>query len=141
MNDDRERFVDPLDVTNLDQDGVFQFLISEGYPATRYMVKWMFLRREVKPVRLGNGNYVSRRDVLNWIESRRQPGRYRAPERGLDDPAAKQTQLPESDVAQIQQEYAEGKWSVADLAYIHDVDRKVIRRILNAAETKTAQAS
>ncbi len=83
MNDDRERFVDPLDVTNLDQDGVFQFLISEGYPATRHLVKWMFLRREVVPVRLGNTNYVSRRDVLNWIESRRQPGNYRLPDDAL----------------------------------------------------------
>ncbi len=71
-------FVDPLDIPNLDQDGVFDYLILDlDIPATRHMVKWAFLRREMIPVRLGNSNYVSRRDVLNWIESRRQPGTYR----------------------------------------------------------------
>ena len=73
---------DPMDVANLTQDGVLQFLIDCGYPATRHMVKWAFLRRELKPVRLGNCNYVSRRDVLNWVESRRQQGNYVAPDNG-----------------------------------------------------------
>lgn len=69
--------VDPLIVTNLNQDGAFQFLCEQGYPVTRRMIKYAFDRKEVKPARLGNGNYVSRRDLLDWIESRRQDGPYR----------------------------------------------------------------
>ena len=83
MNEDRDKFVDPLDVTNLDQDGVFHFLVDEGFPATRHLVKYMFLRREVHPVRLGHGNYVSRRDVLDWVQSRRQSGTYSLPDDAL----------------------------------------------------------
>ena len=72
--------MDPIDVTNLNQDGVFEYLAGEGFPVTRRMIKWAVLRRELIPVRLGRGNYWSRRDALQWIESRRQPGVYRAPE-------------------------------------------------------------
>jgi hypothetical protein len=68
--------VDPLDVTNLNQEGAFRYLLELGYPVTRRMIKYAFDRREVHPVRLGNGNYVSRRDMLGWIESRRQAGHY-----------------------------------------------------------------
>lgn len=72
--------IDPMKVTNLSEDGVFRYLLELGYPVTRRMIKYAFLRRELVPVRLGVGNYVSRQDALNWIESRRQPGIYRAPE-------------------------------------------------------------
>ena len=72
--------VDPMKVTNLSEEGVFQFLRELGYPVTRRMVKYAILRRELVPVRLGVGNYVSRQDVLDWVESRRQPGVYRAPQ-------------------------------------------------------------
>lgn len=73
--------VDPFDVTNLNQDAAFKFLAEQGYPVTRRMIKYAFDRREVHPVRLGNGNYVSRRDMLKWIESRRQAEvHYRLPE-------------------------------------------------------------
>jgi hypothetical protein len=44
------------------------------------MIKYAFMRRELIPVRLGVGNYVSRQDALDWVESRRQHGNYRAPE-------------------------------------------------------------
>lgn len=69
--------VDPLDATNLNQDSAFQYLLEQGFPVTRRMIKYAFDRKEVRPARLGNGNYVSRRDMLNWIESRRQDGPYR----------------------------------------------------------------
>jgi hypothetical protein len=72
-----KKLLDPLDVPNLNQDEVFWFMVDEGIPTTRWMVKQMFARREVHPVRLGNSNYVSRRQVLEWVESRRQPGNYR----------------------------------------------------------------
>lgn len=73
--------MDPLNVTNLNQEGAYLYLAELGYPVTRRMIKWAFLNRELVPVRLGVGNFVSRRDCLNWIESRRQPGIYRAPGR------------------------------------------------------------
>ena len=72
--------VDPLDVTELTQETSYLFLKGEGFPVTRRMIKYAVMRRELVPVRLGNGNYFSRRDLLNWVESRRQPGIYHAPE-------------------------------------------------------------
>lgn len=72
--------VDPMKVTNLNEDGVYRYLQEQGYPVTRRMIKYAFLRRELVPVRLGVGNYVSRQDALDWVESRRQPGNYHAPE-------------------------------------------------------------
>jgi hypothetical protein len=72
--------VDPMKVTNLTENGVYQYLLELGYPVTRRMIKWAVMRRELVPVRLGVGNYWSRQDALDWVESRRQPGIYRAPE-------------------------------------------------------------
>jgi hypothetical protein len=72
--------VDPNDVANLNQEAAFQKLIEWGYPVTRRMIKYAVMRRELIPVRLGNGNYLSANDLLKWIESRRQPGIYRVPE-------------------------------------------------------------
>lgn len=72
--------VDPMKVTNLNEDGVYKYLLEQGYPVTRRMIKYAFLRRELVPVRLGVGNYVSRQDALDWVESRRQPGNYIASE-------------------------------------------------------------
>ncbi len=69
--------VDPLDVIDLNQDAAFNFLAGLGFPVTRRMIKYAFDRKEVKPARFGNGNYVSRRDMLAWVESRRQSGPYR----------------------------------------------------------------
>lgn len=37
-------------------------------------------RREVAPTRLGNANWFCRRDIAEWLRSRKQPGPYRAPE-------------------------------------------------------------
>ncbi len=71
----------PLDVTDLTEEQLWEYLVSLGYPVTRRAIKWAVLRREILPVRLGRGNYFSRRDGLDWIESRRQPGNYHAPER------------------------------------------------------------
>jgi hypothetical protein len=35
-------------------------------------------RREIHPTRLGNANWFSTRDVVEWLKSRKQPGHYRA---------------------------------------------------------------
>jgi hypothetical protein len=72
--------VDPKEVANLNQEAAFQKLREWGYPVTRRMIKYAVLRRELKPVRLGNGNYLSENDLAAWIESRRQAGIYRLPE-------------------------------------------------------------
>ena len=34
-------------------------------------------RREIIPTRLGNSNWFSTRDVVEWLRSRKQPGHYR----------------------------------------------------------------
>jgi hypothetical protein len=73
--------MDPNDVANLNQEAAYEKLREWGYPVTRRMIKYAFDRREMKPVRLGVGNYVSINDLQAWIESRRQEGgRYRLPE-------------------------------------------------------------
>ncbi len=72
--------VDPNEVANLNQEQLFEELLNLGFPVTRFMIKQAVLRRELVPVRLGLGNYFSVNDGLRWIESRRQPGIYRAPE-------------------------------------------------------------
>ena len=40
---------------------------------TRRSVKYAVMNREILPTRLGNNNYFSKRDGLNWIASRKQP--------------------------------------------------------------------
>lgn len=72
--------VDPNEVTNLNREQLFQKLREMGYPVTRYLLKTAVERREIVPTRLGVANYFSVNDGLRWIESRRQPGVYRAPE-------------------------------------------------------------
>lgn len=71
--------VDPNEVTNLTEYGLFRKLRELGYPVTEYMIRIAVRRREIQPVRLGNGNYFSVNDGLRWIESRRQTGSYRVP--------------------------------------------------------------
>lgn len=71
--------MDPNDVANLNQEAAFEKLRDWGYPITRRTIKYAFDRRELKPVRLGNGNYVSINDLVAWLESRRQSGAYRLP--------------------------------------------------------------
>jgi hypothetical protein len=70
----------PDDVANLNQEAAFQKLSEWGYPVTRRTIKYAVLRRELVPVRLGNGNYLSINDLRRWIESRRQAGTYQLPE-------------------------------------------------------------
>jgi hypothetical protein len=53
---------------------------DEGLPVTRRAIKYAVLRREIQPTRLGGGNFYSKRDGLDWVKSRNQPGVYRAPE-------------------------------------------------------------
>jgi hypothetical protein len=72
--------MDPDDVANLNQEAAFEKLREWGYPVTRRMIKYAVLRRELVPVRLGNGNYLSANDLRRWIESRRQAGVYRLPD-------------------------------------------------------------
>jgi hypothetical protein len=74
--------VDPLDIPNLSEQQLFEKLRELGFPVTRRSIKDAVMRRELIPVRIGRGNYMSIRDGLNWIESRRQPGLYKAPKIG-----------------------------------------------------------
>lgn len=70
----------PDDVANLNQEAAFQKLREWGYPVTRRTIKYAVLRRELVPVRLGNGNYLSANDLRRWIESRRQASTYKLAE-------------------------------------------------------------
>jgi hypothetical protein len=53
---------------------------DEGIPVSRRTIKWAVLRREILPTRLGSSNRFSKQDGWAWLESRKQPGRYQAPE-------------------------------------------------------------
>jgi hypothetical protein len=73
--------MDDLDRPNLTEQELYEFLFyDEDLPVTRRAVKHAVLRREIRPTRLGNGNYYSKRDGLDWVKSRKQSGVYRAPE-------------------------------------------------------------
>lgn len=73
--------LDELDKPNLTEQELFEYLYYDEnlVGVTRRSIKWAVLRREIIPTRIGNRNYFSRRDGLEWIASRRQPGIYRAP--------------------------------------------------------------
>lgn len=64
----------------LTEQGLYEYLHNEeGLPVTRRAIKYAVLRREIQPTRLGGGNFYSKRDGLDWVKSRKQPGVYRAP--------------------------------------------------------------
>jgi hypothetical protein len=70
--------MDDLDRPNLSEQELYEYLyFDEDLPVTRRGIRDAVLRREILPTRIGRGNYFSKRDGLNWIASRRQPGRYR----------------------------------------------------------------
>ena len=69
-----------IDIPNINQAKMFLVLTVLNFYVTERAVKYAFLRREIVPVRLGQSNFVSFRDIINWVESRRQPGIYHAPE-------------------------------------------------------------
>lgn len=74
--------MDDVERPNLTEQELWEFLYyDEDLPVTRRAIKHAVLRREIIPTRLGNGNFFSKREGLNWIASRRQPGVYRAPRR------------------------------------------------------------
>jgi hypothetical protein len=76
-----ENNMDDLDKPVLNEQQLFEWLhYEEGLPVTRRAIKWAVLRREIIPTRLGNGNYFSKRDGLNWLESRKQYRAYPTPE-------------------------------------------------------------
>jgi hypothetical protein len=65
---------DPDLIPNLNKEGVFQYLTGEGYIVTRNAIKEAVLRRELKPVRIGNRNLFSRERARAWVDSREQCG-------------------------------------------------------------------
>lgn len=73
--------MDDLDRPNLTEQDLYEYLYLDlDLPVTRRSVKEAVKRREIRPTRLGNGNYFSKRDGLDWVKSRKQSGVYRAPE-------------------------------------------------------------
>jgi hypothetical protein len=61
-----------IDRPNLTEQELFEYLHnSEELPVTRRAVKYAVMRREIVPTRIGNGNYFSKRDGLEWIKSRK----------------------------------------------------------------------
>lgn len=73
--------MDDMDKPVLTEQQLFEYLrYEEGIVGvTRRSIKHAVLRREIIPTRIGNSNWYSKRDGLNWVASRRQPGIYRLP--------------------------------------------------------------
>lgn len=46
---------------------------DEGIPVSRRAIKHAVINREIVPTRLGNNNYFSKQDGLDWLKSRKQP--------------------------------------------------------------------
>jgi hypothetical protein len=71
--------VDDMNKPVLTEVELWEYLhYDEGLPVTRRSIKHAVIRREIVPTRLGNCNFFSKRDGLDWIASRRQTGVYRA---------------------------------------------------------------
>jgi hypothetical protein len=70
--------VHDLDKPVLNEAELFHYLHYDvGLTAvTRNSIKWAIRRREIQPTRFGNRNLFSKRDGLNWVESRKQAGPY-----------------------------------------------------------------
>lgn len=61
-----------FDRPNLTEQELFEYLHnSERLPVTRRAIKYAVMRREIVPTRIGNSNYFSMRDGLDWIRSRK----------------------------------------------------------------------
>jgi hypothetical protein len=73
--------LDELDKPNLTEQELWEYLYYDEdlVGVTRRSIKWAVLRREIIPTRIGSRNYFSKRDGVDWIRSRKQPGVYRAP--------------------------------------------------------------
>ena len=61
-------YIDPLDRTDLKEEGLFKFLKYEvGAPVTRSLIHEAIIRREIVPTKFGRNNWFSRRDGLNYL--------------------------------------------------------------------------
>ncbi len=59
-----------LDRPNLTEHQLFEYLYdSQELPVSRRAVKYAVMRRDIVPTRIGNGNYFSKQDGLEWIKS------------------------------------------------------------------------
>lgn len=67
--------MDDLDKPVLNEDELWSYLFhDEGLTSvTRRSIRYAVRRREIFPTRIGNGNYFSKRDGLDWVKSRKQP--------------------------------------------------------------------
>lgn len=77
--------MDPDEVLNIKGFQEFARVAREELKAegvTDWTAKLAIQNREVKPTRLGNANWFCRRDVKEWLESRKQTGHYRASKPG-----------------------------------------------------------
>src|SRR5258708_18434508 len=58
-----------MDTAVLTEDELWDYLHhDEGLPVTRRTIKHAVIRREIVPTRLGNSNYFSKRDGLQWVD-------------------------------------------------------------------------
>ena len=83
--------VDPKDALNLKGYQEFARVAREEYELpgmTLGCAKQAELHREIHPTRIGNSNWYCRRDVEEWIASRKQTGRYVA-RSGMRSPASR----------------------------------------------------
>lgn len=67
--------LDDYDKPNLTEAELFHFLrYEEGLVGvTRRSVRFAIMRRHIVPTKIGNTNYFSKRDGIDWIASSRVP--------------------------------------------------------------------
>jgi len=72
--------MDDDDLPVLTEQELFEYLhFDRGVTGvTRRQIHYAVMNREIKPSRLGNGNYFSRSDAHEWLASRKQdqPSRF-----------------------------------------------------------------
>jgi hypothetical protein len=70
-----------LDKPILTESELYHFLhFEQGITSvTRSSIRWAVRRRQIQPTRIGRGHFFTKRDGLDWIESRRLAGKYEPP--------------------------------------------------------------
>lgn len=65
--------IDPLDITDLKEAGLVQFMQDCFGPAiTASVIHEAIVNREIVPTKIGKNNWFARRDGIEWFEVQRQ---------------------------------------------------------------------
>jgi len=67
--------VDDIELPRFNEQQLFEYLRYDlgVVGVTRRSVKHAVIRREIVPTRIGNNNYFSKQDGLDWLKAQKHP--------------------------------------------------------------------